>query len=455
MDERRKIWNVVRVVQATTGFTLGLYLYIYGLFFFEKFGGDANPSAIEWTLILFVVGDAVILLLDVPTGILADYLGRKKTVLWSFLARSSFFLVMAIMCFLVGKEVSFVLSIVSYALFGVGYALFSGALVAWIVDCHRVGKITEGHGAIISRSYIYLFNAQLVGALLSFFLYVNNLIFFAFALGFISCVLCVVYCSFFMDETENMQFHHEGLELGEHVRAGLRKIQRAMKVYAKYPIIFYLSLLFALFMFLNHVVSYLWPVYMKTNFGFGKMSPFWVVVIILSIVMGTVGSKMLTRLIDRFKKEGKPAPNWLLRKWLVSSALLVCFPVLLLAIVSMTGAKSVLLLIATVVLTRWGLGFIRPCYETIVNNYIPAEHSEERATILSVGSMMVSVLVVLLMIPSGGSSGLNTVQGWILPTMLLLIAAVGFNVLIKRYQRRSGEAESAPVQTALAEPVVE
>ena len=42
----RDIWIVARVVQMTIGFHLGLYLFVYGVFFYEAFGGNNNPIAL-------------------------------------------------------------------------------------------------------------------------------------------------------------------------------------------------------------------------------------------------------------------------------------------------------------------------------------------------------------------------------------------------------------------------
>src|SRR3989338_9358909 len=84
----KDIWLVTRVVQITLGFSLGLYLYTYGIFFFEKFGGEGSPQALKLTALIYMIMFFVELFAEVPTGAIGDFIGRKKTGMVSFVFRS-------------------------------------------------------------------------------------------------------------------------------------------------------------------------------------------------------------------------------------------------------------------------------------------------------------------------------------------------------------------------------
>ena len=63
--EVRKLWWITFVVKSGIGLTNGLYLYTYGPYFYEKFGGTINPStAMLLTTILLGVRQGLVALLE-------------------------------------------------------------------------------------------------------------------------------------------------------------------------------------------------------------------------------------------------------------------------------------------------------------------------------------------------------------------------------------------------------
>lgn len=123
--------NPARTVQRT-------YYLILSLFWF----GVSLPMALSVLLLqqrglnLFQVGlltavySVTIVLLEVPTGSLADTLGRKRVALlaYGFIAAAS-----AVFLF----SFSFPIFLLSFVLNGIGRALSSGALDAWFVDTYQ------------------------------------------------------------------------------------------------------------------------------------------------------------------------------------------------------------------------------------------------------------------------------------------------------------------------------
>ena len=76
-------------------------------------------------------------------------------------------------------------------------------------------------------------------------------------------------------------------------------------------------------------------------------------------------------------------------------------------------------------------------------NYIPASHAAERATVLSFGSLVKGLFVVMLAIPTGGIGGAKSLVGWVLPAGLLLIVALIGNFVLRREERLTPEAASS------------
>lgn len=446
----RDIWIVAKVVQMTIGFNLGLYLYTYGVFFYESFGGAKNPTALKLAAVIFIIGNAVMLISDVPMGALADYMGRKKTVILTFLFRAIFFFLMAWVCFIPSTRSAFILSAVAYTCFGISYTLYSGSFVAWIVDSIRERKRSEGHGVILARSYAHMTLAEIIGALIGLSLYLKGYIFYAFSLGFTSCILCAVFCAVVMKETQNLNFYQGKLSWKNSSQRMKKIIVNGFKASVQTPAVTYLMLMYASFMFLINTVSYLWPIAMKSNFGAGKMSPYWYLIVFLSLTLCFVGSKMMEWLSHN-KKGSDPngttsnVTTWI---WFVLFALIMSVPVAYLGIKTQEGNITLPLFIVTVAFSRFAYGFLRPAYETLINNYIPPQYSQERATIMSFASMLSSVVVILLMIPSAGKTGEATTVGWLIPSGLLLFLTIILYFFMRRYQRKIGELPKKTIQTS-------
>ncbi|GEM_PF-4348180 len=443
-DQVRIIRQGARIVQATTGFTLGLYLFVYGMFFYEKFGGAANPNALSWMTLTFVACSIVKLVFDIPTGAIADHFGRRKTIIASFLFQSVYFLSLAAMWFIHTPSIAFTVAVIGYSIFGVGYVLLSGALVAWVVDSIRIHKLPEGHGPILVDSYRYYFVAQLVGTIISLLLFSSGLIFYAFSLGFIACLVCSLYCVLVMEETRGMNFSQEKFIFGASMRAGLAKIGAGFRILADDRTVLLLSLTNACFMFMVFVVTFLWPVVMQSQFGIGKLSVWWYAISVSTIIVSYAGTRTLQNRLQRFKLAGKAVHNLTLLRWIVFGCLAAAIPVCLFA----TGAQSgtsvgFSLLVWGVIATYGGYGFLRPCYETLVNNYLTAASAHERATALSIGSSFASALTIFFMTPSGKGADTAAPSGWLIPAGLLMFTACLTGFVVWRRERNTRVTEPA------------
>ncbi|OGQ04800.1 MAG: hypothetical protein A2W61_04820 [Deltaproteobacteria bacterium RIFCSPLOWO2_01_44_7] len=443
----KDIWLVTRVVQITLGFSLGLYLYTYGIFFFEKFGGEGSPQALKLTALIYMIMFFVELFAEVPTGAIGDFIGRKKTVMVSFVFRSLFFFCLAWVPFINSVTGAFLISLLAVFCFAFGYTFYSGSFIAWVVDSIRERNIKEGHGSVLARSYSILFLTQIIGAAIGLSLYLSGYIFYAFALGFIVCILCAFFCGVVMKETKSLDFHQGKLSFQKSATRMKNIIVNGFHICFKNPAVTYLMVMYAAFMFLTHVVEYLWPVAMKTNFGAGRMSPYWFLIVFAALVLTFIGAKTLEQINHTHTVNGEreKVPNVKLWRWFIIVSFVMSVPVILLGRLVMDGKMNLWFFIITIALNQFGYGFLRPCYETLVNNYIPTQHSQERATIMSFASMLSNLFLIVLMLPSSGQTGATTAIGWIIPSGILVGLALILHLFMTRYQKKIGELPLRPV----------
>jgi len=252
-----------------------------------------------------------------------------------------------------------------------------------------------------------------------------------------------------MKETKHLNFYQGKLLWGNSIQEMKGIIIDGFKISIQTPAVTYLMLMYASFMFLTHTVSYLWPIAMKSNFGVGKMSPYWYLIVFLGLGLTFLGAKIM-EWVAHVKANSDPngkLSNVITWLWFVAFSLIMSVPIAYLGLRTQAGNITLSLFITAVTLKTLGYGFLRPCYETLINNYIPAEHSKKRATIMSFASMFASAVVIVLMIPSAGKTGEATTVGWLIPSGMLMVFTLVFHFLMRRYQRKIGELPGKLVKT--------
>ena len=140
-----------------------VYLCIRGTFalFFMLWATVASVYRIEVVdldpLRLVLLGTALevaVLVFEVPTGVLADTYGRRRSVITGFLLMGTGFA-------LEGAIPTFAAVLAAQAVWGVGYTFISGALEAWIAD--------EAPERDLGRVYLRGEQADYVGSILGVF----------------------------------------------------------------------------------------------------------------------------------------------------------------------------------------------------------------------------------------------------------------------------------------------
>jgi MFS family permease len=99
---------------------------------------------------------------EVPTGVLADTVGRRASFLWSVAVLAATTIAYVLVARSGGGLLPFALVSV---LMGLGFTFYSGAVEAWLVDALKAGGFTENMDSVFARGSIVSGCAMLVGTL--------------------------------------------------------------------------------------------------------------------------------------------------------------------------------------------------------------------------------------------------------------------------------------------------
>ncbi len=243
-----RVLLIFLLVEGVIGFTMGLYLYTYILGIsngIEKAGAPnigtvtvawlgLRLTPIEWGIFALAWLNACIAVLELPTGVVADKLGRKVAVIAALVTRAAFFtcLAEAVSVGMGDKDVD-ASSLVSWGIVAMSFlalsaAMKSGSFIAWFRDHLSYHDKITGGSHYIDRFPIYrarsrmLFHAMFIlGTSISVITYTRDRLHSSFYLGAGVSLLGVVLCMAFMPENRQYGYRRSFRELS----------RRAIKIY--------------------------------------------------------------------------------------------------------------------------------------------------------------------------------------------------------------------------------
>lgn len=450
----RPIWRVVQVVMSNLGLTLGLYLFTWGPYFHDLFSsrGAGEETTMLLIMVLFLINLGLVAFLEIPTGAIGDALGRKQTVVWSLALRVVFFVGLGSMHYCPTLAMTYLVGILASVAFALDTTFFSGTFTAWVVDSTRERAPECGYERLLGRGHTYNLASMIVGSIVGILLYLNEMAFVGYIAAAFLCVSTMIFCIGDMEENQ--------LPFVDRRRWGAAAILRRIgeivgvsyQVSRQSPAIMALIALYAAYMFLLNLVDYLWPVALKSQTLQAFVTVKWVGLAAGLTCVSAVGAWLFTRASDRTQHvHQRPMTNGQLRRWLLSACLMAALPIAGLSVYSLYGGFHFWAFSAAVLAVEFGFGVMAPSYQTMLNNHIPAAHAQERATINSFGSMVRSLLVLLLAIPAGGRSAATTAVSWIVPAILLVVM-VALSWLVLRRRGTSQTAGEAPAGAPAATP---
>lgn len=307
-------------------------------------------------LSLQAISAVTIVLMEVPTGAVADLLGRKRSILLGAVT-------MAVSIFLYGMGKNFLVFAIAEGLFAIGASFKSGADTALLYDSLKRMNQESEFKNVISRGSFYALLAQVPGSILSS-------IFFEWSIAlplFISAGFIVIS---FLIAWRFQEIEVYTKEERPHYFQQIAKSARTLATHPKIRSIVLFCMVYLLF----------------SRAGFWMIQPYLKEIDLPIRYFGLLFAGL--NLVAAFSSRWTPKYLSLSKGW---------------SLIGLTG----ILLVSFLGLWRlhnfWGFaflamqqiarGFYRPTTQKYINKHIP---SQERATVLSLQSMLQNLTVALL-----------------------------------------------------------
>ena len=365
--------KVIRSYLVLTGlFTLSASL-IWGIN--TLFLLDAGLSIFE-VFVANAVFTAAMALFEVPTGVVADTVGRRASFLLSEATLAVGTLAYVGVAEIEGGLVLFCLAGV---ILGLGYTFYSGAVEAWVVDALRASGYTKDLDPVFARAYMVSSVAMIVGTIAGGVLGQLHLSLpYVARAGLVVIALAVGYRTMFDIGFEPRALHMRGI-VGE-----MRKVGRAGLTYGwQSPAVRLLVLESFIVMGFFTWAWYAWQPYFLDLYGENSI---WLSGLIASLfaLAGIVGNS----LVKRLAQPGRRRTTLMLWAGIITSSTMVA-----------TGAiRSFWITVPVFLLGAVAFGVQQPVRQTYLHASIP---TSERATLVSFDSLLGSLGSV------GGQTGLG------------------------------------------------
>ncbi len=381
-------------------FAVGLTAATYVLFLLSK---GLDVFQVMLVNLVFMVANFIF---EIPTGAYADYFGRRKAIVLSFV-----FLVVALLVYFESKNIA--MFILAEILAAIHFTFASGALDAWMVDSmerkNYIGKIDFifSHAAIIGKV------AALLGGLLGGYLgaIALNL---PFGIGAVVAFAGLLVSIFYINEDTKIK---KTLNLVGNI-GQIGKVAKDSITYGiKHKVILWLILSSIVSMFAFQPLNMYWSPRMNDLAGNQIWLMGWVWAgMCLFMIIGSYLVKML------LKKER--AYSWIL----ILTAIFLAVPILI---------SSVSNIFAVVLVSFFtyeiGRGMLTPAHKAYLNKHIPGE---QRATVLSFDSMMGKFGAALGLVVLGWIAKNTSIQtSWFIAGILLLFL-IPIYLRARRNERR-------------------
>jgi len=456
----RQFLRSIALFRGTVGLMSGMFLFLFGPIVHDALFAAKDVAAmpfgfdpLRWTAILFAVGIFLEFLLETPTGMLADILGRKQAIVGSMLFR---FINLGLMFLLIvlGKVAGTHTSpaIVIAIVFGywVFYSLFftlqNGAYEAWVKSFLEEKKRSEDQALVFARGENWSNALFLVGALIGVVLWSNQLAHLAYLAGMGISILCACTCRLYLPENRKRDLRSDirswqkwrGLFWNSVSELKNTRLVVVFFVNAAVTSLTYLINL-SLFIFfkkhffddeITHIVGKLpagqlerWSV--GTTFALAFMT----------LLGNLVFSRWLRRQLQANKAVGVRMLVW------INAIFNLCLavPVLIAALIFVkenlaTGETFLLILIALMVVHKLAASTYRVAIMTLQNELIP-DGKKETATILSLGATAKNFVIIFLIIFGVGKepASLGT---WMWPALVVLGTTLAMIFIVREKTRR-------------------
>ena len=378
--------SIYYLLTFLTDLSIGLHATTYVLFLL---GNGLDLFQVMLVNVVFMAGNFIF---EIPTGAYADYFGRKRSIILSYIC----FILTLLIYFESSTLPMFILAEIIAAL---AFTFASGALDAWVVDALKQKGYEGRIDFIFSHAGIIGPSASLIGGLIGGYLGSINLGL-PFGIGAVISFAALLVTIFYVKEEFKVK---KSLSLTNSIYAMSKVAQDSINYGLKHKVVLWLIISGVVAVFAFQPLNMYWAPRMNSLAGNQIWLLGWMWVgISLALMSGSFIMKTL------LKKD-------LSYFWIaITMALFLSLPILI------SSMSNVLLIALTGFITyEVGRGMFKPIYQAYLNKYIP---SEQRATIISFYSMMnktgaIAGLIILGWIAKNSSIQLT----WILAGLILLI----------------------------------
>jgi MFS family permease len=411
MDSTAAVRRQVRVIQSLWGLSFGFYIFIFGFWFFrnylDKF--EDEGGALQFVFLLLIVRQAAIAVLEIPTGWLSDQYGRARMLRIAFAAKAAFHAGLWALPVPDSRAAFVGLGVALSLAFGIASSAFSGTFSRYVFD--HFGDNTPEYRQTVASGHSYFFASELVAGVASALLLYYDLGAVAFGLGTAVCLAGLAYASAALADAPHV---------GPPIVGWRARLRMLGLVFRRLPANAALIVYFGTFLFLLNVVEASWPITVGVSFRKPEVpvAP-WLILVSSVCVARLVGTRLVKRL-----QAGPDGPRWA-RRGLIYLGFAAGFGVIGLGTLNhLTGEAPLWALGPVVILVVLAHGFIAPAYDILQNYYLPAEFADTRATVVSLGSLFRSGLVVLLALATTTDTAQNVPSGWIAPAIAVVVTTV-------------------------------
>lgn len=435
----KKIMRIVFVVKSILGFSMGVYEVTCGVYFYERFGAAIDPrTAILLATGLLALRQGMITLLEMPTGALADTIGRVRVVMISWVARIAFFVCLSTMWFCHNLFMAVAVGFAASIFWSINYTCFNGAFSAWCVDYLKENALEYPYSMLVSRSFNYYMTALAIGTPIGILFYLRGYPFVIYAAVGVLSLIGAGYSWMQMKENRAFRFlNHTQISVRTIFSTMCDRMWNSISACKQRPELFWVVMTYGSFMFMMNIISFLWPVFLKDTTGSGEWSMMWIGLALGAEVVCAISSRVFMGVSKRIDALGNPVSRLTLFSWIFSGiSILSALVVIVNSYAAAYQMNGFSLLVVTVIVIMVCYGFMAACFETLVNHYIGDSNDKERATIISSGSLIRGVLFVVLALPSTGSSAAGSPIYWAIPAVLLLVSGSMSLVAVAKARRR-------------------
>ena len=435
----KSTWRTVQIFKIVDGTSLGLGLFISSPYLYQIFSKFGNlDQAFFYTAVLIATYFGLIALFEIPTGAFADTFGRVRTVILSLVLSSANGILVVSIFFIGNLGLVVALAFITRVLSSFAYTLASGTFSAWLVESIREREPNFGYERLLARGAALEHFSMILGAILGITTYLYGAPYIAFLVMTLLKLGCLSYCFSAMEESKSLVFFNIESNLWQLMRTHtIKTIKIAVNLCRTNKLIQWFTIAYVNYVFLFNIVDRLWPIALGGQFGIQKWSYQWYVMGLIIPLCSAMTARLLAHWGDKTQKKDIVHSATGLGRWFFVCVYLSTFAILFLGWVNHQGIINFPVFLVSVLILEASAGIVYPAYETLVCHYMPAEHAQERATVLSIGSALRSVLVFIFIIPSRGTSDAMSPVGWMLPASILLVMGVVSHFYIRLYQKKS------------------